>query len=165
MFGNLGFPHFDRERKAYMAFALTVTLVAIVVTGFGCFALNADPHTLRFTAWGVSHTRFFVSEDDAEERVGQISYIGLRRFVVNHQCSRNLDDEWTEWSGCDRTIVWWVDAQCAHGETSYFSFPCAAMETCQDAAINNQVGAYMTCVTLIFAIIGCLTRMRRVADT
>ena len=57
VFGNVGFPHFDRERKAYMGVALAVTLLAIVVTGFGCFALNGDPFTLRFTAWGVAHSR------------------------------------------------------------------------------------------------------------
>ena len=80
MFGNLGFPHFDRERKAYMAFALTVTLVAIVVTGFGCFALNADPHTLRFTAWGVSHTSLedvflkLAKSDEDKNKLKEIYY-------------------------------------------------------------------------------------------
>ena len=31
--------------------------------------------------------------------------------------------------------------------------------------MNNIFGAFMTCCTLIFALIGCLTRMRKVADT
>lgn len=178
VFGNVGFPHFDRERKACMGVALAVTLLAICVTGFGCFALNGDPFTLRFTAWGVAHTRMkhaiaainsttaatTVNEDD---ELGQVSYIGLRRFVVrtcSHVGNRRGGGgrrDWHEWSSCDDTaVVWWDDAECADGEESLYGFPCDAVATCQQAAINNQVGAFMTCVTLLFAIIGCLTRSK-----
>ena len=134
-----------------MAVALTVTLLAIIVTGFGCFALNGDPFTLRFTAWGVSHTRFGnVSAMDAY--AGQIAYIGLRRFVVK-KCSSANNRDWYFWSQCSQETIWWTEASCEASDTSYYGYPCDAMETCQDAALNNQVGAYMVGRALLLSFI------------
>ena len=144
-----------------MGVALAVTITAICVTGFGCFALNGDPFTLRFTAWGVAHTRTTLL-NNSTEKVGQVSFIGLRRFVVK-TCSGARNRDWHDWDGCDEDAIWWADAECANGESSFYGFPCSAMTTCQEAAINNQVGAYMTCITLVFAIIGCLTRSKSVS--
>jgi hypothetical protein len=91
------------------------------------------------------------------------------------------------WGDCETDDVWWRRVQCdddddasagGGGSTgggkgvwsdgdkgSYFGWPCQPVRECQEAAINSQFGAFSTCVTLIFALIGCLTRMRKVADT
>jgi len=39
------------------------------------------------------------------------------------------------------------------------------MEECRETSANSQFGAFTTAVTLIFALIGCLTRIRKTADT
>ena len=117
-----------------------------VVTGFGCFALDGDPDTLRLTAWGVAHSRWDHDLTNATEDLGQISYIGLRRFVVT-RCT-DTDDSSRDplaWSNCRDKAIWWSEAECSSGQTSYYGFPCAAIDECRDAAVNNQFGAFMTC--------------------
>jgi len=44
-------------------------------------------------------------------------------------------------------------------------FPCEALQECKKTNLNSLIGAFMTCVTLIFALVGCLSRIRKVADT
>ena len=164
IFGNIGFPFFDRERKAFLGVALAVTILSIVVTGFGCFALSSDPDTLRLTAWGVAQARYDHDFANATQDIGQIAYVGLRRFVIV-ACSSAHDNNWMSWSGCEDKTIWWENAECSSNQNSYYGFPCNAVDTCREAAVNNQFGAFMTCATRIFAMIGCLTRIRRVQDT
>ena len=52
--------------------------------------------------------------------------------------------------------------ECSGGADSMFGFPCDKMQQCADAATSSQFGAFMTCATLLFAMIGCLTRIKKV---
>ena len=116
-FGSVGFPWFDKERKAIMGTALAFTVVAILVTGFGCFALSGDAATLHATAWGVSYYRPFEtskSNTTITLNPGTIAYIGLRRFVVR-QCVETQGD-YDSWSHCSENAIWWEHAGCKSGE-------------------------------------------------
>jgi hypothetical protein len=161
-FGNFGFHFFDRERKAFMGTALAVTVVAIVITGFGCFALSSDENTLRVTAWGIASHRYETS--DGSGTLGQVAYVGLRKFVV-HTCADASPSSVYAWKNCEVKSTFWSDAGCVGNATDYYGLPCSEVDACAEASINSQFGAFLTCVTLIFAMNGCLTRIRKRADT
>ena len=114
----MGFPWFDRERKATMGIALAFTVVAILITGFGCFALSSDPATLHATAGGVAYSKGEVAVAGSNSsKPGQISYVGLRRFVVV-MCDHAQSEDYDKWSGCEETAIWWHHAHCESGQTS-----------------------------------------------
>lgn len=50
-FGNLGFPYFDKRRGTFMGIATISTIMAIVITTYGCFSLAQDPNIVRWTYW------------------------------------------------------------------------------------------------------------------
>ena len=74
---------------------------------------------------------------------GQISYVGLRRFVVV-QCAEAETTDYDDWRHCEDEVIWWQEAECAKDEDSYFGFPCARIDECRDAALNNIFGAFMS---------------------
>ena len=99
IFGNLGFPYFDRKRKPLMGTALALTVLAIVFTSFGCFALSTSTRVLRQTAFG--YTTSTIADDDGGGggggKVTQVCYMGLRKFVVEKTASdgtRSVDELW-----------------------------------------------------------------------
>ena len=174
MFGNLGFPFFDKERKAFMGTALAVTVFAIFITVFGCFALSDSNRILHFTAFGVASLTFI---DSQNQTVGQVAYLGLRKFVVD-QCLNSTrgthpsGKNFMHWTQCTSYEHWWEDTLCdgenslsdfADDDFSFYGFPCYEIEKCRKTSIKSQFGAFMTAVTLIFALNGCLTRIRKVA--
>ena len=129
-----------------------------MITGFGCFALSDDTSTLEITAWGRA-TRKFEAEDGSI--VGQITYIGLRKFVVR-TCTEAEGSDFGSWRRCESEDTWWMGAKCAPGEEAYYGFRCQDVETCRESSVNSQFGAFTTAVTLLFAMMGCLTRIRKV---
>jgi len=166
MFGNLGFSWLDRERKITMGTALAFTVVAIVITGFGCFALSGDAETLRLTAWGIS---FHQGSADGSAP-GTLVFLGLRKFVVQ-ECTDATGDDFMQWTGC-KTIEdpWWSDIReggdkCQSPDSTLHGYACDDVQSCADQAISNQFGAFSTCVTLLAAMMGCLTRIKKKADT
>ena len=57
------------------------------------------------------------------------------------------------WSDVDRDLV------------APYGWDWDSVSQCQDQSVTNQMGAFTTAATLIFAMNGCLTRIRTVADT
>ena len=63
---------------------------------------------------------------DAGAEVGQVAYIGLRKFVVS-TCMDATNSDWKAWKGCSQEAVWWSAATCTDGQTDYYGFPCSAV--------------------------------------
>ncbi len=64
------------------------------------------------------------------------------------------------------------NAQCRQKITYGGALPCSFSSAQSHSTLTHRVldagqqfGAFMTCATLIFALIGCLTRIRKTADT
>lgn len=157
-FGHCGLRCADKNRKVLMGIALGATVMSIIITGFGCFALASDPEILRLTAWGISYHRDEVLGN------GTVVYLGLRVFVARF-CNNAPNDNFLDWSDCDDNQVeqFWYEYEC--GGDFDFGYPCDEVELCQEQAIANQFGAFTTFATLILALNGCLTRIRKIADT
>ena len=51
MFGNTGYPYFDRHRKCWMAVAMWSTFVSIFFTIAGCCALSEDLAVVKMVRW------------------------------------------------------------------------------------------------------------------
>jgi len=162
IFGNIGFGWFDKERKAFMGTALALTVVAIVITGFGCFALSDDDSIIFYTTWGISYMKYTNADG---VKVGQIAYLGLRKFLRYECLDTSSGSNWREWADCTEDNVWWSAVECGSGGTLYYGYRCDEVEHCSEAAQASQFGAFMTAATLVFAMLGCLTRIRKVADT
>mmetsp|Transcript_35136 Transcript_35136/g.45315 ORF Transcript_35136/g.45315 Transcript_35136/m.45315 type:complete len:475 (+) Transcript_35136:59-1483(+) len=161
IFGNFGFKFFDKERKAFMGVALSVTICAMLFTAVSISTISPNVHFLHITAWGVASFRY---DSDDGGKIGRVNYIGLQKFAVV-TCKEADAEYYFDWSKCSVKGVWWSSVKCSDGEEDFYGFPCGPIDTCGNTSLNLQFGAVMTCVTLIFAMIGCLTRMRKVADT
>jgi len=67
------------------------------------------------------------------------------------------DESWSQVQ-CDKDnshSAWSDDSE------SYYGLDCDAMNRCRGTFLRSQFGAYLTTFTMIFALIGCLTRMRK----
>jgi len=189
--GNCGFKSADRERKALMGTALAFTVVSIVLTVFGSLALAPSDSLTVAAAWAIGG---LVEKDSDVGTLAFIGLrrVLLRTCTENvHQpwakwagcatqsytwaeipavCSAAAAREElavelaeaAEFSGLTD-----VDFSLYKGQELDFSlgYPCTPLLMCAEQAIANQFGAFVTCVTLIFALIGCLTRIRKRADT
>lgn len=49
--GRVGLAYFDQHRKVYFGFASLATILAMVITTYGCFALSTDPLIVQRTYW------------------------------------------------------------------------------------------------------------------
>lgn len=145
-----------------MGTALALTVVAIVITGFGCFALSDDDSIIFYTTWGISYMKYTNADG---VKVGQIAYLGLRKFLRYECLDTSSGSNWREWADCTEDNVWWSAVECGSGGTLYYGYRCDEVEHCSEAAQASQFGAFMTAATLVFAMLGCLTRIRKVADT
>jgi len=109
--------------------------------------------------------------------VGQITYIGLRQLVLA-TCTDAPNDDWVNWGGCTFQKEWWSENEYCSSKSSGGGgdafggsqvhpngMPCADLNKCGASSVNNQLGAYMTAFTLLFALLGCLSRLRKIADT
>jgi hypothetical protein len=146
-----------------MGTALAVTVVSILVTGFGVFALSSDENILQLTNWGTFTTRVDSGNGDGT-KIGEAIYIGLQKVVIV-TCRDASDNDYLSWDGCEFNGLFWKDVECGNDIDSFYGYPCDAIASCRAAATDSQFGAFVTAATLIFAMIGCLTRIRKVADT
>ena len=151
----MGFKVCDARRKQYMGTALGVTVLAIAVTVFGCFALSSDPEIIRWTAWGTAWYR------NETTMTATKFYIGLVDFVVT-ECEDTSGDEGWKFSCETIQNTPWANLD---ADSDLYGFPWSSVKACQAQAEGNQFGAFSTAATLLFALNGCLTRIRKVADT
>ena len=152
-----------KKRKAFMGTAVAVTVLSIFITGYGFFAISGSQEIITKTAWAIAARKYKVLQGEQEfEFVGEVLYFGLRKFVV-HTCRKAPGPVYLEWGQCSEQAEWWSQATCSLGEAEYHGMPCGQMDSCQDASIGSQFWALTTFVTLLFALMGCLTRIRKVS--
>lgn len=145
IFGNVGFPYFDRRRKVFMALAMWSTLFAMVVTAVGALSLSTDKNIVRSAHWvyveatnSTSRTRYF---------------LGLRSIVVVQGDSVRSDHLDTD------LIVGTLP-----GTDRENPMREALLSACADSARASALGALLSCVTLVFALLGTINRMRFSSD-
>ena len=148
VFGNIGFPYFDRHRKIYMGVAMWSTLLAMFVTAFGALSLSTDPDVVRTSYWAKLETW------NATSRETTHYYLGLRSIVTVYDGG----DETT-----DRLEIDYMVGRIP-GSRDVDPMREALLESCADSAAGNQIGALLSCVTLIFALLGTINRMRFSSD-
>jgi len=164
-FGHCGMREADRERKVLMGIALAFTLASIVLTTFGCLSLSTDPKLVRTVPWAIGHVV------DRERGEGTVVFMGLARLVVKRCVEVEEGEDWHTWGACELEPHWWseVPARCTGNSSNSsrpdFYYPCEVLLGCAAQTRGNRFGAFVTCATLIFAMIGCLTRIRRRADS
>ena len=73
IFGNVGFPYFDKKRKLWMGLAMWSTLFAMFVTAVGALSLSTDKDIVRNTYW------VYVEATNSTERTRY--FLGLRSIV------------------------------------------------------------------------------------
>jgi len=163
-------------KYSFEALGLTVTVASLLITGFGFFSVTTNVDLLRWTCWTRASVRY-----DADG--GYVFFMGLRA-VVTKVCHKTSSTWSYKWDDCTSDVKLWSDfsAGCSDVNSSTVAeygefetdvakinpgafFGCDYVNTCRDTAQSNQFGAFMTFVTLIFAIIGCMTRIKRVADS
>jgi hypothetical protein len=148
VFGNIGFPYFVRTRKVWMGIAMWSTLLAMFVTCYGALSLSTDPDVVRASYWAFLETLNVT--DGARTRY----YLGLRSIVT-------IDDDGDVAS--DRLELDYVVGR-VPGARAVDPLTEELLESCADSAAGNQVGALLSCVTLAFALLGTINRMRFSSD-
>ena len=152
VFGNVGLKHFDKNRRVYMQFAMWSTVLAMVATTYGCFALSTDPRIVRATHWSYARGTNVTSGETFKV------WFGLRSAVIEEIGA---------------------DGRARPAESLHFGNPPPfehatgtsgnplvdqMLAGCRDAAVGNQIGALLSCATLLFALIGTINRMRYSSD-
>ena len=145
MLGNVGYPYFDRNRTWWMGGAMWSTLLSIFFTIWGCCALSLQLSVIVRSRW------LWIRGTNEEEGKMFIVYMGLRSLVyetepcVPTHCTRqsyNFETE-SEWP---------------------IEFLDEALEECRDFSVGLIFSVFVTCATLVFALIGTMNRMRFSAD-
>ena len=123
---------------------------------------------LYVTSWGYAYT---VNET---AHLGTEYFMGLNAYVVRkcHYGDRCADC-WgaTHFgAGCNEghDSGRWSDleSECkGHQEFHESGFPCKMLEQCARISVNNQFSFAVTCITLVFALMGVTTRIRKNADS
>lgn len=111
-----------------MGTALGVTVLAMIVTFFGCFALSSNPDIIRWTCWGTAWYR------NETTMTATKFYLGLMEFVVAECTDAEGDDTW-QWSCTTVAEKDWADVH----EGILYGFPWSAVEECKAQAEGNQV--------------------------
>ena len=145
IFGNVGFPYFDKKRKLWMGLAMWSTLFAMFVTAVGALSLSTDKDIVRNTYW------VYVEATNSTERTRY--FLGLRSIVIvsgDDVRSDRLDTD---------LIVGTLP-----GKRSEDPMREALLKSCADSAQASALGALLSCVTLIFALVGTMNRMRFSSD-
>ena len=151
--GNIGIRHFDRHRRVWMAFAMWSTLLAMLATTYGCFALSTDAATVKRTHW------YFARGTNATSGAEFDLYFGLRSAVIV-ESARGAGEPARE-----RSLHFGSPPPFAHAtSTSGNPLVDVSLARCRAAAVGNQFGALCSCAGLVFALIGTINRMRFNAD-
>lgn len=166
-FGDIGHPYADKNRKKLFGIGIIVTALTMVITGFGCFAISSDQNIVQHAMWGYAYYRAKNETADGADYHGVDIYLGLRALVVR-ECSKAKSQSVSmdkTWGGCDdhEASGLWEDVECS-GD-GILGFSCDEIKRCKEEAVGNAFGAFTTCATMIFAMLGLLTRIRRKADS
>lgn len=148
--GEIGYTYFDSRRKYFLGMASLVTVIAMVLTTFGCCALSTDPTVIKRVYWAAGTMTNVTSNQD------YALYIGLRSVVVVG--CRFVPGYDSYPPSCMTESIIWTDPNCLQGITA------GACESCANIATSMWLTAFMSCFSLIFALLGALTRMRVKAD-
>ena len=188
VFGNVGWRIFDRNRKPTMGLAIGVTIVAIIFTTFGCFALSPIDRIVRVTHWEkiVADISKMPQEDDAQHSPAIKLYIGLSTMVMVECSNVAAAMKWgtveCDWEG--RSRIYWNSDSCIDPQSNFdsavangaSSHELAILIMCEEDSdlkecsdmladpLTIQLGAFMSCATLIFALMGTINRYKRVSD-
>jgi len=151
-----------------MGVATITTFMAIFITTYGCLSLAKDPNVVLLTYW-VRASGFNSTKGSAPVRLGHESafevYIGLTS-MVQKRC--------TPGTGCFEyeldLIEWWKSEDSWRGSEDGMALCRSAAELevfcerCRDVAVDNISAAFFACATLLFALYGCINRMKYVSD-
>lgn len=151
-----------------MGIATIFTILAIVITTIGCFSLGSDVGMVDSLYWqrakAMNKTTGVVMEDVR---------IGLTSFNERGCTQVSADGNECELKKMD-TIFFGVfilneieDDECID-ETNELPYAAPLAHQicgkCRKAAVGMQMSALMSCASLIFALLGTMTRMRFIAD-
>lgn len=178
IFGNTGTRWADAHRKELMGLALAMTVLSIPVAIMGVFgALSNNAWVVTRSNWAFA---WVVVNETASSCHGMTAEIGLR-MVVFETCAwkecrdstwdQPMDDCVAETRNWDRAA-----ADCDGDDGTLGIFDCATINGCHRSASggdggwggwvgSQQQSAFVTCATLVFALMGCLTRIRWRQDT
>jgi len=53
VFGNIGYPYFDKKRKAFQGIALIVIILALVMGVFACLALEGNTTIMFYCKFAI----------------------------------------------------------------------------------------------------------------
>ena len=147
VFGNIGFPYFDARRRVFMGVAMWSTLSAIFVTAFGALSLSTEPSVVRASYW------LLLRATNATDGARTDYYVGLRSIVT-------VRDEKVSSDRLDQSYY----VGTIKGSDGLDEVQRGVLEACADSAAGNQIGALLSCVTLIFALLGTINRMKFASD-
>jgi hypothetical protein len=175
MFGNVGFPHFDRNRRHYQGFALGWTILAFFFTMFGALGTLNEENLLRISFWSWGRTYKQLIKTSSTDDYSEI-FIGLRGFLARSCVFTNFTSPHTDTSGglpfnCSTEIYPWVDERAfTFDETDTdvaeeLAYQKDMFGRCNVACLGTWGGAVLSCFTMIFAMIGASNRMRFFADS
>lgn len=144
-FGNVGFKYFDERRQYWMGAAMWSTLLSIGFTVTGCFALSTNTSIVKNTHW------VYVEAKDTSLGEQFLVYVGLRSLVFVSEPCTVLQ--------CERTSFPFDGADAWPN-----TFVETAMADCRTVADGTAFGAFTTCATLLFALMGTQNRMKFSSD-
>lgn len=174
IWGNVGTQHADQHRKEIMGTAIAVTVLSIIISIYGCFgALSDDESIVAVTFWTSIWTAHYNHSAGAYD-YGWIVRMGLRSYVFDYYIDVEDDFEWWNWKDkIGRESELWNEfeaddkvAEIGDGWDDMMS----AVSDCATVAIGDgtwisyagsqQASAFLGCFTLLFALMGGLTRIR-----
>ena len=137
--GEVGYPYFGRTRRLWMGIATISTLMSMVATGYGLSALSTEEDTVMNARWAWSR---------GHNAGGEFLtvFVGLRSMVFEY-CD-------ADGRNCDLESIVYGEHECDN----------AYCDRCVPAAVGVQIGAFITWFTHIFALLGCMNRMRYSSD-
>ena len=148
-FGNIGFPYFDRRRKLFMGIAMWSTFVSIFFTIWGTAALSDNSAVVSKTFWTYVGCKNHTSGDVFAVQVA------LTSMVYVFDCSVGIGNT----INCEKEVLHY------HENTGYPNlFLRDGIRECRDTTFVSSFNVFTTCVTLGFALIGCMNRMKYRSD-
>lgn len=152
--GKIGTEYADKNRKAILGIATLFTIFAMAMTTYGCFSLSTVPSIVQRTYWAAGSVK---NETSGNEYA---LYIGLRA-VVFIDCAFEPGYDINDYnpSKCQKQEITWTDSSCQ--TQPLIESACVA---CANIATQLWLTAFMSCATLILALLGTQTRMRVLGD-
>lgn len=137
MIGSIGIRYFDKNRKLFFGLATVATLLAMVITTYGCFALSNNPAIVTKTYWTGGTVHNTTSNTDFT------IYVGLRSVAyINCKFEPGYENYG---SSCQTQGYDFTSEQCQQGVAK------AACNDCEAAATKLWLTAVCSCLGLILA--------------